>query len=130
MKESSFQMIGQKLLTSIFKVNPEYNNDAQIKLEFKTDIKIEKNENEEKAVVILTLEIFDEKYLKKYPFYIKSEIKGFFSWNKELKDIDTYLKVNAPAVLLSYLRSIIVQLTVFAGYPPLNLPLINFSLKK
>ena len=57
---------------------------------------------------------------------IWAELEGIFNWKADEID-DILLEVNAPAVLIAYIRPIISQLTSFSGYPPLILPLINFT---
>lgn len=37
------------------------------------------------------------------------------------------LNYNSPAIILSYLRPFISQITLFSGNPALTLPLINFA---
>ena len=43
------------------------------------------------------------------------------------KVLENLLNINAPAVLLSYIRGLISQITAFSGYPALIIPLINFA---
>jgi len=40
---------------------------------------------------------------------------------------DHFLFLNAPAVLMPYVRAHLSACTVMAGYPPLNLPLFNMA---
>jgi preprotein translocase subunit SecB len=128
MKDSEFQLLSQRLTKTEFKINRKFSNkDKKIALKLSSNIKISKMKNKNEAFVIFKLNIFNKKELEKYPFYINLEIEGLFSWSKNINNIDKYLKVNAPAVLMSYLRSIVTQLTVSAGYPPLILPLIDFT---
>ena len=128
MKDSEFQLLSQRLTKTEFKINRNFSNkDKKIALKLSSNIKISKMKNKNEGVVIFKLDIFNKKELEKYPFYINLEIEGLFSWSKNINNIDKYLKVNAPAVLMSYLRSIVTQLTVSAGYPPLILPLIDFT---
>ena len=54
---------------------------------------------------------------------------GHFKWNSINDDelVDKFLNFNAPALLLSNIRSIITQLTAFSGFPALILPLYDFT---
>ena len=125
MKASEFQLINQRLVASSFKINKNYKKE-EIKLDINTKVNIAKSNTDNLASVTLILEIFKEEDLENNPYYIKLEIEGHFEW-RNIENIEQYLQVNAPAVLFSYLRSIIIQLTVMSGFPPLNLPLINFN---
>ncbi len=129
MKNSEFQLLSQRLTKTEFKVNRKFRNNEnkKIVLEISSNTKVTKIKDKNQAIVVFELDVFDKKELKKYPFYIHLEIEGLFSWGEDTKIIESYLNVNAPAVLMSYLRSIVTQLTVFAGYPPLILPLIDFT---
>mgnify|MGYP001054462075 CR=1 FL=1 len=53
-----------------------------------------------------------------------------FEWCKELEDnptqLEVLLKENAPAILYSYLRPIITNMSIEASLPPLVIPLMNF----
>jgi preprotein translocase subunit SecB len=81
------------------------------------------------AKVIFTLKIFDQEKLSEVPFFMQVSMKGFFRWDESM-DEEIYkklLRTNAPAILLSYIRPFVSQLTSASGYPPLILPLIDFS---
>lgn len=131
MKISQFQITGQRLLKCDFIVNESYKpNEAGIDLKISNTVDIKKNEVERQAKVTLILNIFDKVDFENCPFTINLEIEGYFIWQNEIDDkINQYLERNAPAVLLSYLRGIVSQLTSFAGFPPLILPLMDFSKK-
>lgn len=127
MKESFFQLEEQSIVKVEFIKNETYKS-KNIKLEYNTKIKREKiNDNSE--YVTITLNVFKKKEIKLAPFYINVEVKGKFVWNEieDKKILDSLLNQNAPAVLLPNIRMIISQLTTFSGYPPLIIPLINFS---
>lgn len=63
------------------------------------------------------------------PFFISITQSGVFEYPKDIdkKMLKGLLNVSAPAVLLSYIRGMISQVTAFSGYPALIIPLINFS---
>lgn len=130
MQLAKFQIQGQRLINSIFKVNKEFKKSSNINLDYKTDVVIKKDEVNNRGIVTLNLILFDENFSNEAPFYLFLEIEGLFNWENDLDNVDEYLQVNAPAILLSYLRSITIQVTTMAGFPPLNIPLINFSKSK
>lgn len=129
MKESFFKIKNQYTEEIIFKKNLSFTgNINDLDFEFDFDNKIQKIENN-KAIVKFTLNIFKES--KEYPFYISVTQTGIFEWDEQVNEyplsIDTLLNINAPALLLSYIRSIVSQATAFSGYPSFVIPLINFN---
>ena len=63
------------------------------------------------------------------PFYILAVERADFRWEKELDDarVKSLLDQNAPSLLLSYLRPIIVQITEASAYNVCNIPFVNFA---
>ncbi len=97
-----------------------------LKLSGNTEIhKFEEN----KAKVIFSFSVFKKEPIESVPFKIEIIIEGIFTWNEEisLDMVDQLLNTNAPAILISYIRSIVTQLTVLSGFPALVLPLLNFT---
>jgi len=129
MKNSDFQIEGQRLVASEFLLNKDFKFEEvkTIEIVYKPNVRYKLDSVNKRGLVNLELKIFDREEILKYPFFIRLEIEGSFRWNENINNPENYLKINAPAILLSYLRSIIIQLTVMAGHPPLNLPLINFT---
>lgn len=127
MEKSHFQIKSERIFDVKFTLNKNFKFSKEgipLDIEFKTNIeKISENE----ASVILYLKIFHEEISQSDPFYIEIGVEGVFVWDSECNDVDKLLKINAPSVLMSNLRSIISQLTVYAGVPPLILPLIDFT---
>ena len=127
MEKSHFQIKSERIFDVKFALNKSFKFSKEgipLDIAFKTNIeKISENE----ANVMLYLKIFHEEISQTDPFYIGIGVEGIFVWDSECKDVDKLLKINAPSVLMSNLRSIISQLTVYAGVPPLILPLIDFT---
>lgn len=66
------------------------------------------------------------------PFVIDADIMSTFKWDIESEEpaeqlIQNILEKNAPSILVGYLRPIIAMFTNCSGFPPYNLPLIDFS---
>ncbi len=128
MKKSEFQLLEQRLLYTEYKLSPSTKEETKgIKLEIKTTthVNIEDETNRE-ASVILVLNIFEDD-MEKYPFYIQVAIEGLFSWGEEIENYNEFLRINAPAVLFSYIRSVVSNLTSYSDLPVLVLPLMDFS---
>lgn len=126
MKESFFKLKSQFTEEIIFKKNNNF-KDKKIKLEFSHRLEI-KNIDETSSNIKLTFNIFLKKLLDS-PFFISITQSGVFEYPKDIdkKMLKGLLNVSAPAVLLSYIRGMISQVTAFSGYPALIIPLINFS---
>ncbi|MBU5294774.1 protein-export chaperone SecB [Anaerosalibacter bizertensis] len=133
MKTSNFQLINKPRVTKcFFEANRDFDFSDEVPLEINNNVKIGRNLDEEKmeAVVVLNLGFFTKSDFNKVPFKIEIEVEGIFKWDEDLKNnklrLESLLKENAPAILYSYLRPIITQMTVEANLPPLIIPLMNF----
>jgi len=129
---SRFQISQPQLLEVTYIINEDFNNSDNadnIKLEANSVTRVEMLTDDTGAKVIFTLKIFDQEKLSEVPFFMQVSMKGFFRWDESM-DEEIYkklLRTNAPAILLSYIRPFVSQLTSASGYPPLILPLIDFS---
>ncbi|MGD9570201.1 MAG: protein-export chaperone SecB [Sedimentibacter sp.] len=132
-KESIFRFNMPKLTKLTYELNDTYEKKSTpIKMKIYTETKILKNEYN--AIVSLQLIVFDRDSYNnnEVPFYIDITMVGNFEWDKSIDKefLGMLLENNAPATLLSYMRSYISNLTVGSGYPPLIIPLLNFKENK
>ena len=127
MKESFFRLRSQFTEEIIFKKNSDF-KDRKIKLKVSHKLEI-KNIDETSSSVKLTFNIFTKEELEVSPFFISITQLGEFQYPSDLDktDLENLLNINAPAVLLSYIRGLISQITAFSGYPALIIPLMNFA---
>lgn len=128
MDKSNFQLDRQRIISTDFTLNKDFlkkNNNLNIELEGKTEVKIL---SENTAIVIFSLSVFNNKPLEEVPFQIKVASEGTFSWNLSMdkKKLYNFLNINAPSILLSYIRSVVSMITSYAGLPNIMIPLINF----
>ena len=82
-------------------------------------------ENPKLAEIILDININSDSSL--FAFFV--QVKGVFEANDEMTE-DMFIKmckVNAPAVLLPYARSIITNYTALCNIKPIILPLFNLT---
>lgn len=129
MVTSQFQFSNPILVELQFSLNNEYSVESE-DISVDLDIQIGKKRiSETEALVELTIIIGADN--KEAPFYIKAVEGAQFRWEKGAFDgedsIDRLLSVNAPALLLSYLRPIISNVTGVSKYPAYNIPFINFN---
>ena len=128
MKESKFQIINQRLINVDYIINENFSKNG-IELKLNSNIKIKRDDAKKIAEVIFTLYIFPDENIEDVPFKITVSNKGQFKWTDDIDSVtlDKLLNTNTPAILMSYMRSIVSQLTSFSSYPPLVLPLIDFT---
>lgn len=112
-----------------FSINENYDDNfsGNIKINLSTNIKVaEKNEEEE--IYFSKLIIKTDSELESIPFNFLLEIEGLF-YRERISDIDmeTFAKRNTIAILYSYARPIISDIVAKSGFPPYNIPFMNFS---
>lgn len=124
---SDFQFVKPYLEELTFKVNKEFamqGSELNMQNEFTTEIK--KSTSENQANVRLTLESnADDPHA---PFYVRISVASDFKWGDMSEEmVESMLKVNAPALLLGYMRPIVADITNSSGFPAYNIPFINFK---
>ena len=129
MKSSKFQFLNPYLEELYFTANPEYAPDsAEIGIEMQNafNVQVARSKNENKANVKLTLETNTEN--EKAPFKLRISMASDFKWeDMDEKTIDSTLRLNAPALLLGYMRPIVANITNSSSFPVYNLPFFNFK---
>lgn len=127
MEKSKFQFSNPHIVSLTYSLNEQElasNKEFRIKPEY--SIRYTKRENKNEAVVELQFQICNSDMSS--PFNIKAVIKGNFTWTDiSEKEIEKFLNVNAPSLLLSYLRPTIAYITNSSGLPQFNIPFLNFS---
>ena len=129
--KSKFQFSNPELTRIEFKANSDFINDGDGETEMKFDLSvgIELVEGtEDEAKVSLTIRLGEKS--SRCPFYLEAIECAFFRWDNDKYEkvvVEKLLNQNAPALLLSYLRPIIMQVTAASPYEAFNLPFINFT---
>ncbi|PZF87484.1 hypothetical protein C1903_12445 [Listeria ivanovii] len=92
-------------------------------------VKHEDNDLNE-AFVHLTITIGEKS--DSFPFELKVTMGSKFLWPEGLdeKTIDTLLTVNAPALLLAYIRPMVSSIIDSSEYPTYHIPCIDFASKE
>lgn len=131
LKPSNFTIKNQRLVSLEYSLNPLFYPSGNVDLDVKAEPKISLSKDQRQATVSLTLKVFKKEEIETKPFYFIGIVDGLFEWNEALAEneaqLHTMLNQNAPAVLLSFLRPFIAQLTSMSRITPLILPLINFT---
>lgn len=128
------QFSNPTITKSFFKVNKNFNQDefkgfGELKLNLNKhfdDGSEEKNLSE--GTVLLSLEIIIGDNNTAFPFMFEFEIESIFKWNDfRGENISRFLEVNGAAILYSYSRSHISNITNSSRYPSFDLPFYNFT---
>lgn len=122
-KKSLFQLHTQRMVDVKFFLNEKgEKNDTNLEV----GVNIKAAYTEKKALVELVVHI--NKDMQDQIFSLSIKNQGVFQWeNFSEEEVKPYLEENAPAILLSYVRTMVTSLTLAAGLNPLVLPLLNFK---
>ncbi|KWT47441.1 hypothetical protein ABB39_08445 [Levilactobacillus brevis] len=133
--KSFFQFSNPELLQSIFIVNPEFSEDNDNKeksMAISSNVSNpEKNEKDNSCYsdVQLTVENMSSiDFTDNDAYYLHVSMGARFLWPDEV-DKHQYmslLQINAPSLLLSYVRPIVKEITENSRYTSVNIPFIDF----
>lgn len=126
--ESTFQFTNPALREIVFKVNPKFANgeNREIQVQMNMSVNVNKADDKNEASVELTCELGEES--DRFPFVIRITEQANFRWEASVSDEDAkqMLNLNAPAMLLSYIRPMVAQITAATPYGTYNIPFFNF----
>lgn len=128
-ENSGFQFTTPKLRGLIFQLNDSYSGPQNIKIENIFDTNITHIDSEE-HIALVSLSFHVENANGDLPFKIDCVIDAKFRWDDSFDEttLSILLNQNAPALLLSYLRPIVFNITSSAlpggGY---SIPFMNFT---
>lgn len=131
MVRSSFQFTNPVLLKVDFQVNENFSSSDDLSLPIQ--LQVQKNRNDpagDTATVKLTVTIGDKS--SQMPYYLSAIMSANFKWEPEKypqENLENLLQKNAPALLLSYIRPIIANITNASPYDVTNLPFFDFTQK-
>ncbi len=125
MEDTAYILENISLIESFFKRETHISYDSE---NFETQINIRTgyNINDNKLFVQVSVE-FSAQNLEKKEIDIKVTILGIFiiPKNSELS-LESFAKINAPAIIFPFIREHIASLSLKAGLQPILLPPINF----
>lgn len=126
MNYSKFQFSNPELDKLEFSVNKDFDEEKWNGIEMQSNIEIQLLGSNE-AVVRLTLNIGDS--TDPQPFSVCVRMGANFTWKGTVEEekVKQLLNINAPAVLLSYIRPIVASITNSSRFPVLNIPFIDFT---
>lgn len=92
---------------------------------------VNRNDKDNSAVVELKVQLNKDNDTENEDpcFVAEVTLQSVFSWPEDMEEelVQSLLRVNAPSLLISYARPIIVQLTAASPIPPYNIPFINMN---
>lgn len=108
----------------------EYQMDIDVRvhiyLKNETDCEIPLSKLKNEAIVSVEMCI-GSKNEALSPFYMEIEMAAQFKWDEDVKNVEMFLKGNAPALLISYIRPNVAMLTAQLGIPAYHLPFIDLT---
>ena len=122
LKESKFKFERPILKRFSFNENGNFEEKKELKIEIELEKRIEKEEkNGEVSVIFKTVNS------NKIPFFIEIEMYSKFIWEEGLteQEIKNALEINAPSLLVSYVRPLIALITGNSKYPSWNIPFLD-----
>lgn len=134
---STFKFSNPNLVSSILLINKNYKgNLSKVKtltfeLEAQETPKEDQKDSYQESTVILTVRTSNDiKMDDKTPCYILVTMEAKFFWKKGVYTKGQerkLLKINAPSLLLSYIRPYIAELTEASELPVQHIPFIDFT---
>ncbi|EAG6952184.1 hypothetical protein HB948_12780 [Listeria welshimeri] len=130
LKNSIFRFENPVLTDMYFKVNDDF-----IKEKMDTDTEsangsiMVKREDDELNEALVRLTIIIGEKGDSFPFELKLTMGSKFLWQEGIDEetINTLLTVNAPALLLAYIRPMVSSITDSSEYPTYHIPFIDFA---
>jgi preprotein translocase subunit SecB len=122
MNNSTFNFLGYKIVRSLIEKN---NNNSSIKLSLNFSPKGEISEMENKFNLFLRVDIEDEN--KSFKIEVDAIANFGFESTDDIKNLDNFFFINAPAILFPYIRAYISTLTNLSGFPTITLPTLNMT---
>lgn len=135
--KSNFQFQEPRLVESIFIENPNYKGKFQeintlnlgLRYSISAPKKVNKN-NDMESMAQLTVMSSEKMNLDdNTPCYLRVTMRAKFKWNSKDFSEETakqLMQVNAPSLLLSYIRPNVVNLTENSDIPTQHIPFVNF----
>lgn len=123
--EAKFKLRGIILVQSNFMRTPDVVINQGEKTE--TNVEVKSDTKDEKKIATELIVNLVSKFKEKVQFEANIVMVGLFeAENVKQEEIDSFSRINAPAIIFPFMREHIISLTTKAGLPPVALPLINF----
>ena len=122
LKESKFKFERPILKRFSFNENENFEKKEELKIEIELEKRIKKEEKNGEVNVI-----FKTVNSNEIPFFIEIEMYSKFIWEEGLteQEIKNALEINAPSLLVSYVRPLVALITGNSKYPSWNIPFLD-----
>ena len=126
LKESKFKFEKPILKRFSFNENEAFEKKEELKIEIELEKEIERKETGGVSVILKTVNS------NEIPFFIEIEMYSKFIWEEELteEEIINALEINAPSLLISYIRPLVALVTGSSKYPAWNIPFLDMRKTK
>jgi preprotein translocase subunit SecB len=124
MQKSHFQFSSPKLLDFQYSYNKKDEKGDRYNLN--TSVECKRNDERKRAEVLVTINTQNNKDL---PCSFSITMCACFTWDESIDDPEKFLRYNAPALLIGYMRPIIASVSVFSPSGSFDLPFIDFTNK-
>ena len=122
LRESKFKFERPILKRFSFNENEAFEEKEELKIEIELEKEIERKEKTGGVSVILKTVNSNE-----IPFFIEIEMYSKFIWEEEIINA---LEINAPSLLISYIRPLVALVTGSSKYPTWNIPFLDMRKTK
>lgn len=125
---SPFQFSSPLLLNAQFQIFREPHQDDDVAIHLHRNVSHPKD-GSRRAVVDLTVQLNkrEDKLRENACFFAEVTMQSVFTWSAEVEEsrVEQLLESNAVALLISYIRPVLSQLTAASPLQAYNLPFIN-----
>ena len=124
-EKSLFQFTNPYLIKSFFEENVDFNDELETEMELVTETKVNRTSEKTALVTLLFKNAGDN-----LPFNVEIIMSSEFEWQDENMGeeiLENLLVINAPALILSYIRPLIATLTSVSRFPTWHIPFINMK---
>lgn len=128
MEKSEFRFLNYKIVKIESFIAEDFGKEEE-HLQQNIEVTSKVSEKEPRRIkIFLTIKIISES--EKIRFVVV--VVGYFEANKDMPDelFENLCKINAPAILLPYARSIVTNFTALCNIKPIILPLFNLTKKE
>ncbi len=127
-KKSGFQFIKPIVRNINYNLSDDFDNTQETFFDNHFNTLIRRIPDKNEAIVELSIVVGDHEKSKNVPFTLQMTIGAYFRWEENIGEeiVQDLLKMNAPALLLSYARPIISNITANSSIP-YDIPFMDFT---
>lgn len=120
-----FRFLDYRIIKSLIELHPE-NGETSSKLSVSLGVPENIDISGNNITYPMNVSIQDENNV----LNIEVNIVGNFEIDKDTEDLQSFIEINAPAILFPYIRAHITTITSLSGIKPVILPTLNMTKNK